>query len=105
MIPLKGEVSNRSWFSMKIEFDPAKDTLNRRKHGFSLALAEEMDWDDAMIERDDRFDYGEIRLNAIVPRGDALYCVIFTERSETIRVISLRLATNTEKSHYVNQFR
>jgi uncharacterized DUF497 family protein len=30
---------------MKIEFDLAKDGRNRKKHGLSLELAAELDWD------------------------------------------------------------
>ncbi len=30
---------------MKIEFDPAKDASNHEKHGVSLTLAAELDWE------------------------------------------------------------
>jgi uncharacterized DUF497 family protein len=29
---------------MKIEFHPAKDLLNRKRHGLPLALAAELEW-------------------------------------------------------------
>ena len=32
---------------MQIEFDRAKDSANQAKHGVSLGLAEELDWDAA----------------------------------------------------------
>jgi uncharacterized DUF497 family protein len=89
---------------MEIEFDTAKDALNIREHGgLSLALAAEMEWDEAFTEPDNRFPYGEVRLNAIVPRGNRLYHVTITERGEKMRVISLRVATNKEKSSYVQR--
>jgi uncharacterized DUF497 family protein len=91
---------------MKIEFDPAKDKLNRRNHnGLSLALAAELDWDNAIFEADNRYHYDEIRLNAKVPLGDRLYFVTLTERGEALRVISLRLANDKEKREYVQSYR
>ena len=39
---------------MRIEFDPAKDEANRAKHGVSLALAESLDWDSALVWIDER---------------------------------------------------
>jgi uncharacterized DUF497 family protein len=71
----------------------------------SLAQAAELDWDSADYTRDDRFHYDEIRMNATAPLGDRLYHVGFTERGEKIRVISLRAATNQEKSDYVQNYR
>jgi len=32
---------------MRIEFDPTKDASNRLKHGVSLAMAAELDWNAA----------------------------------------------------------
>ena len=34
---------------MEIEFDPAKDAANLAKHGVSLALAERLDWNAALV--------------------------------------------------------
>ena len=34
---------------MQIAFDPTKDASNQEKHGVSLALASELDWDVALI--------------------------------------------------------
>jgi uncharacterized DUF497 family protein len=89
---------------MEIEFDPVKDAENQRKHGLSLDLAAKLDWDAALIQRDDRFAYDEIRENAIVPMGDRLYHVTFTERGEILRIISLRYAKNMERKRYVQYF-
>jgi len=46
---------------MRIAFDPAKDAVNLAKHGLSLALAADLEWDSAMVWVDDRKDYGEAR--------------------------------------------
>lgn len=86
---------------MKIEFDPAKDATNQTKHGVSLALADELDWEAALVWVDDRCEYGELRMIALAPRTGILYCVAFVERGELRRVISLRRANRREVKHYV----
>jgi uncharacterized protein len=86
---------------MRIEFDPAKDKLNRANHGVSLALAETLDWDAALVWIDARFAYDEVRMIALAPESATLYYVAFVERSEARRIISLRPATRKEVKFYV----
>ena len=86
---------------MRIEFDPAKDASNQEKHGLSLALAAELDWNEALVWADERHDYGELRLIALAPDTGILYCVAFVDRGETRRIISLRRANRREVKHYV----
>jgi uncharacterized protein len=88
---------------MRIEFDPHKDTLNQRQHAVSLALAEHLDWDSALVWVDERFSYPELRLIALAPHTNTLYYVAFVERGEVNRIISLRRATRQEVNHYVSQ--
>jgi uncharacterized DUF497 family protein len=52
---------------MRIEFDPAKDASNLAKHGVSLSVAGELDWETALAWVDDRFDYKETRMIALAP--------------------------------------
>ena len=89
---------------MQIKFDATKDRENHNKHGVSLALAAELDWDAALVLLDERFEYGEIRMIALAPKTETLYYVAFVERGETMRIISLRLATRREVKHYVESF-
>lgn len=84
-----------------IEFDPQKDASNLAKHGVSLALAVELDWDSALVWIDDRFEYGEARLIALALRGEILYYVAFVDRDRVRRIISLRRANRREVKHYV----
>lgn len=86
---------------MGIEFDPAKDASNRARHGVSLALARERDWDAALVWVDERFAYDELRLIALAPKTNILYYVAFVERGNRRRIISLRPATRSEVKHYV----
>ena len=86
---------------MRIEFDPIKDTLNQAKHGVSLALAIELDWEAALVWVDGRFDYAESRMIALAPRVNILYYVAFVDRGSSRRIISLRRANRREVKHYV----
>jgi uncharacterized DUF497 family protein len=85
---------------MRLEFDPTKDASNREKHGVSLALAGELEWDLALVWIDTRLDYGETRIIALAPRARILYYVAFVDRGETRRIISLRRANRREVEHY-----
>lgn len=86
---------------MRFEFDPAKGRANRAKHGVSLVLAVELDWEAALVWVDGRFEYGETRMIALAPKTGILYYVAFVDRGEVRRVISLRRATRREVKHYV----
>jgi uncharacterized protein len=85
---------------MKITFDLAKDSLNQKKHGHSLADAQLLDWEEALIWPDNRIDYGEPRMAAQAPTGDRIYYVAFVDRGLTRRVISLRKANTREVNRY-----
>lgn len=90
---------------MLIDFDPAKDKLNRARHGLSLAYARKLIWDEALVWVDSRYPYDEIRMIGLVPEGDTLYYVAFVDRGKVRRIISLRHAVRTEVNHYVKNFR
>ena len=86
---------------MRIEYEPHNDAANRARHGVSLALARELDWDAALVWVDDRFQYDEVRMIALAPKTNTLYYVAFVDPSTRRRIISLRLATRSEVKHYV----
>ncbi|MFT3906009.1 MAG: BrnT family toxin [Steroidobacteraceae bacterium] len=85
---------------MQIEFDPAKNDANREKHGIELAAAERLEWDTAITWADARKDYGEGRECGIGYIGLALYFVVFVDRDQTRRIISLRKANRKEVKRY-----
>jgi uncharacterized protein len=89
---------------MRIEFDPAKDVTNREKHGVSLSLAVELDWEAALVWVDERFEYNEMRMIALAPRTEILYYVAFVDRGSVRRIISLRRANRREVKHYVQNY-
>jgi len=86
---------------MHIEFDPAKNLANQDKHGVSLALAVELDWEAALVWVDERIEYGEARMIALAPTTGTLYYVAFVDRGRARRIISLRRANRREVKHYV----
>ena len=86
---------------MRIDFDPNKDEQNLAKHGLSLALAGELDWEGALVWIDGRQDYGETRMIALAPKAGILYFVAFVDRGRVRRIISLRRANRREVKHYV----
>lgn len=88
---------------MKLAFDPAKDAINRAKHGISLSAAARLDWSRVLAKLDSRGDYGEPRQIGYGPIGRRLYCVVFVDRGETRRIISLRKTNNREIDRYEAQ--
>ena len=89
---------------MRIEFDPAKDSINTAKHGVSLGLASQLEWGSALVWADARKGYGEARQSALGLIGERVYFVAFVDRADVRRVISFRKANNREKLHYANSF-
>ena len=86
---------------MRIEFDAAKDVSNQAKHGVSLSLATELDWEAALIWVDERFEYNETRMIALAPKTEILYYVAFVDRGSVRRIISLRRSNRREVKYYV----
>jgi uncharacterized DUF497 family protein len=85
---------------MEISFDTTKDNANLEKHGISLAAAVMIEWDDALTWADDRHNYGEARMCAIAYIGERLHYVVYVDRAEARRVISLRKANLREVKRY-----
>jgi uncharacterized protein len=86
--------------SVDITFDPVKSASNEWKHGVPLSHAEQIDWSAVWSKQDIRHNYGELRQVGYGPIGGRLYCVVFTQSRETIRVISLRKANYRESLRY-----
>lgn len=83
-----------------ILFDPRKDAINQRKHGISLVRAEDFDFEAATFAVDNREDYGETRFRALGFLDARLYSLVFAQKGETLRAISLRKATGHEEKEY-----
>ncbi|MFY9261225.1 MAG: BrnT family toxin [Gallionella sp.] len=88
---------------MKLSYDPIKSVLNQAKHGFSLAMAADFNWETALVWTDSRKDYGELRQSALVMWEGRLYFVAFVYRADERRIISLRKANVREVKYYVSE--
>lgn len=85
---------------MEISYDTEKSASNEAKHGVPFSLAAKIDWSDVLCFPDTRHDYGELREIGYALIEQRLYCVVFTQRGDTMHVISLRKANNREKRGY-----
>lgn len=88
---------------MKIEWVEDKNFINKEKHKISFETAAYVFDDPYYIEMFD-FEHSvdEDKYIAIGKVGDVLF-VAFTERKDAIRLISARLATNSERRLYYEQ--
>ena len=85
---------------MDINFDPAKNQLNIEQRGLAFERVADFDFQTAVFSIDDRFDYGEIRHQALGFIDGRLYALVFAETAGGIRVISFRKANKREVNRY-----
>lgn len=88
---------------MNITFDSTKDDANRLKHGVFLSLAIKLEWDLLLTAVDIRNDYGECQMVGYAPINDRVYCVVYVDRDQQRRIISLRKANKREVKSYANK--
>ena len=81
------------------EWDEGKRQANLAKHGVDFADMVAFEWDTAALDVDE--GHAEPRWIAIGFIGAVLHFVVFTERGDNIRIISLRKATRREAHNYV----
>lgn len=85
---------------MEFEWDAGKDAANRQAHGVALAEVAGLEWRAAQERPDMRFNYGEVRFEAVAPLKGRLHVCIFTMRNAVHRIISLRKANAREERKY-----
>lgn len=90
---------------MLLEWNERKRLANIRKHGIDFADALEFEWQDAHVELDDRFDYGEERLAALGFYRGKVHMIVYAERGSAKRIISFRKATRREAKTYEEKVR
>ena len=81
------------------EWDEDKRRSNLDKHEVDFEAIYEFDWDNAVTEPSPRDN--ELRYIAISYLGNRLYTVIYTERGDRRRIISLRKPSRSSQG-YVN---
>lgn len=93
---------------MDFEWDEAKNQANIDKHGLSFDRAKTIFNGFCLYDEDTRFDYGEKRYVAtgmLEEEAVVVIVVVFTERGESIRIISARAASKKERSRYYEALR
>lgn len=86
---------------MEYEWDSTKSRANLAKHGIDFADAVAVFEDDLALTRPDAESRGESRFVTLGVDGFGRHLVVvYTERGNSIRVISARLATKQERKFY-----
>ena len=89
---------------IRVEWDPAKARINRRKHGVSFEEAETVFYDDHALLLDDPEHSGDedrFVLLGLSSRFRVLVIVhTYREHDAVIRLISARRATKAEQAGY-----
>ena len=83
---------------MEYEWDEAKQLENLEKHQIDFLSIQSFDWNSAVRYPSPRLE--EIRWMAIGFIEGRLHCVIYTDREERRRIISLRKANARERRRY-----
>lgn len=83
------------------EWNNRKALTNLAKHGVSFETARKVFDDPFAVDIEDRSaNYGEVRRRIVGVGNGLILTVIYTERSELIRIISARKATRAERKEY-----
>ena len=85
--------------ALRYQWDESKREETLRKREIDFASMAYFDWETAIHQRSDRD--GEERWSSFGLIGARLHNVIWTERGERIRIISLRKANARETAKYV----
>lgn len=81
---------------MRYEWDTDKARANLEKHGVLFEDVARFDWDSAIEAEDIRYDYGELRMQALGLIDNRLHVLVYTMRGNSVRVISLRKANRRD---------
>jgi uncharacterized DUF497 family protein len=84
---------------MDFEFDPAKSSANKDKHGIDFEEAKVLWKDDDLFELQGAME-GEERNLVIGKIDDTHWCAVVTYRDDRIRLISVRPARDLEIACY-----
>lgn len=86
---------------VRVIFDPAKNSINRRKHGIDLHDAEAVLDDPRVVTIEDEDAEDEQRFISLGKDAlGRLLVVVWAERKETIRLLSARKASREEGKNY-----
>lgn len=93
--------------TLRFEWDPNKNEINKRKHGLSFETAREVFYDElALLFDDPDHSLEEERFLIIGTIKTGKVCIVshcYRDRENVIRLISARKATTTEQQVYFEQ--
>jgi len=84
-------------------WDEKKRKLNLAKHGIDFRDAEAIFDGPLVTVEDTREDYGEPRYAALGLLEDIVVSVVYTERNDQVRIISIRKALKHEARFFFSQ--
>lgn len=84
---------------MIFEFDTAKSSSNKIKHGIDFVAAQAL-WDDGLRLETTALSGDEPRYQVLGLIGDKLWSAFITYRNERVRIISVRRARENEEDQY-----
>ncbi len=91
---------------MRFEWDAAKSDACFHTRGFDFAYAIRVFLDPRrLVERDDRFDYGEPRFRVLGRIEGRAFVLVYTPRRDVLRVISARKANAKEAARHAQATR
>ena len=85
---------------MEIEWDNNKAASNLIKHKIDFEDAKNIFLDPNRLEREDKRDYDEIRIQVIGIVNQVVLFVVYTKRNGKNRIISARRANKNEQRQY-----
>ena len=85
---------------MEIEWDNNKAASNLIKHKIDFEDAKNIFLDPNRLEREDKRDYNETRIQVIGIVNQVVFFVVYTKRNGRYRIISARRANKNEQRQY-----
>jgi len=85
---------------MEIEWDNNKAAANLLKHKIDFEDAKNIFLDTNCLEREDKRDYDETRIQVIGIVNQVVLFVVYTKRNGRYRIISARRANKNERRQY-----
>ncbi|MGB5771872.1 MAG: BrnT family toxin [Crocosphaera sp.] len=85
---------------MEIEWDNNKAASNLIKHNIDFEDAKNIFLDPNCLEREDKRNYGETRIQVIGIVNQVVLFVVYTKRDNRYRIISARRANKNERRQY-----
>jgi len=85
---------------MEIEWDNNKAASNLIKHKINFEDAKNIFLDPNRLEREDKRDYNETRIQVIGIVNQVVLFVVYTKRNGRYRIISARRANKNERRQY-----